>query len=180
MKKFLYFFVVLIACVFCAPLVYDAPKVYADENLLKQLYFNLLKNSLESMQRGGSITITAKALDEFVCIEFSDTGCGIDEDNMAKLELMNQYLIKEFKLAFGNRIMKQLNDYVPCYMACGGTEIEAIDFMVAKKVLRKFESLNLGYMKNELTALQSYLDHNFGKDAMAICKDYIEQLKKMN
>ncbi len=61
------------------------PKVYADENLLKQLYFNLLKNSLESMQRGGSITITAKALDEFVCIEFSDTGCGIDEDNMAKL-----------------------------------------------------------------------------------------------
>ena len=104
----------------------------------------------------------------------------ISEDNMAKLELMNQYLIKEFKLAFGNRIMKQLNDYVPCYMACGGTEIEAIDFMVAKKVLRKFESLNLGYMKNELTALQSYLDHNFGKDAMAICKDYIEQLKKMN
>ena len=37
MKKFLYFFVVLIACVFCAPLVYDAPKVYADEELVAEL-----------------------------------------------------------------------------------------------------------------------------------------------
>lgn len=104
----------------------------------------------------------------------------ISEENNAKLEDMNQYLITNFKLAFGNRIMKQLGDYVPCYIACGGTEIEAIDFMVAKKVLRKFESLNLGYMKDELTKFSGYLDKTFGKDSMAICKEYIAYLKKMN
>ncbi|MBQ8498017.1 MAG: hypothetical protein IJ489_11265 [Clostridia bacterium] len=104
----------------------------------------------------------------------------ISEENHSKLEQMNDYLIEHFKLAFGNRIMKQLNDYVPCYMACGGTEIEAIDFMVAKKVLRKFESLNLGFMKDELTKFSNYLDKTFGKDAMAICKEYIAYLKKMN
>ena len=104
----------------------------------------------------------------------------ISEENNAKLEDMNQYLITNFKLAFGNRIMKQLGDYVPCYIACGGTEIEAIDFMVAKKVLRKFESLNLGYMKDELTKFSGYLDRTFGKDSMAICKEYIAYLKKMN
>ena len=104
----------------------------------------------------------------------------ISEENNAKLEDMNQYLITNFKLAFGNRIMKQLGDYVPCYIACGGTEIEAIDFMVAKKVLRKFESLNLGYMKDELTKFSGYLDKTFGKDSMAICKEYFAYLKIMN
>lgn len=104
----------------------------------------------------------------------------ISSENMDKLEQMNEYLIENFKLAFGNRIMKQLGDYVPCYMACGGTQIEAIDFMVAKKVLRKFESLNLGFMKDELTKFSNYLDKTFGKDSMKICKDYIAYLKKMN
>jgi len=104
----------------------------------------------------------------------------ISEDTMAKLEQMNEYLIANFRLAFGNRIMKQLKDYVPCYIACGGTEIEAIDFMVAKKVLRKFESLSLGFMKEELTKFSTYLDKLFGKNTMSICKDYIEYLKKVN
>lgn len=104
----------------------------------------------------------------------------ISEDTNEKLEQMNDYLIKNFRLAFGNRVIKQLNDYVPCYMACGGTELEAVDFIVAKKVLRKFESLNLGFMKEELTKFISYLDKTFGKDTMKICKEYVEYLKKMN
>ena len=91
---------------------------------------------------------------------------------------MNNYVIKHFRLAFGNRIMKQLRDYVPCYIACGGTEMQAVDFIVAKKVLRKFESLSLGFMREELTKFSTYLDKLFGKDSMKICKAYIEQLKK--
>jgi len=97
-----------------------------------------------------------------------------------KLENMNTYLITNFKLAFGNRIMKQLKDYVPCFIACGGTEIQAVDFMVAKKVLRKFESLSLGFMKDELTKFNAYLDKEFGKNQMKICKEYIDYLKKNN
>ncbi len=104
----------------------------------------------------------------------------LSAENWAKLEDMNQYLIKTFRLAFGNRVVKQLGEYVPCYMACGGTEIEAIDFIVAKKVLRKFESLSLGFMKDELTKFITYLDKTFGKDSMAICKEYIEYLKKIS
>lgn len=102
----------------------------------------------------------------------------ISQSVMDKLEDMNAYLIKHFRLAFGNRIMKQLRDYVPCYIACGGTEMEAVDFIVAKKVLRKFESLSLGFMKDELNQFETYLDKTFGKDVMAECKAYIELLKK--
>ncbi len=104
----------------------------------------------------------------------------ISEEVLNKLEEMNRYLIKNFQLAFGNRIMKQLRDYVPCFIACGGTEMEAVDFIVAKKVLRKFESLSLGFMKEELSQLIVYMDKLFGKDVMKICKQYVEHLKKMS
>lgn len=97
-----------------------------------------------------------------------------------KLEVLNGYLIKNFRLAFGNRVIKQIRDFVPCFIACGGTEIHAVDFIVAKKVLRKFESLNLGFMKDDLARFSVYLDRLFGKNAMRICKDYIEILRKNN
>jgi len=124
------------------------------------------------------IYITADRLNEL--FDEAKATYHISDENMKKLEEMNEYLINNFKLAFGNRIMKQMKDYVPCYMACGGTELEGIDFMVAKKVLRKFESLSLGFMKDELTRFSSYLDKQFGKNTMAICKEYIDYLKKMN
>ena len=104
----------------------------------------------------------------------------ISQATLDKLEDVNAYLIKNFRLAFGNRVMKQIQDYVPCLIACGGTEIEAVDFIVAKKVLRKFESLSLGFMKEELTRFNSYLDKTFGKNQMKICKEYVDRLKKTN
>ncbi len=61
------------------------PKVSADTDLLKQLYFNLLRNSMEAMDNGGTIKITATSDDDFVKISFADTGCGIDESAMAHL-----------------------------------------------------------------------------------------------
>lgn len=102
----------------------------------------------------------------------------VSQEMLDKLETLNAYLIKNFRLAFGNRIMKQVRDYVPCFIGCGGTEMQAIDFIVAKKVLRKFESLSLGFMKDELTKFSTYLDKLFGKNTMVICKQYIEYLKK--
>lgn len=104
----------------------------------------------------------------------------ISQANLDKLEMLNAYLIKNFRLAFGNRIMKQISDYVPCFVGCGGTEMQAIDFIVAKKVLRKFESLSLGFMKDELTKFNNYLDKVFGKNTMPICKEYVDYLKKNN
>ncbi|MBE6976325.1 MAG: hypothetical protein E7439_03910 [Ruminococcaceae bacterium] len=104
----------------------------------------------------------------------------ITQESLDKLEELNAYLIKTFRLAFGNRIMRQIQDYVPCFVGCGGTEQQAIDFIIAKKVLRKFESLNLVFMKDELAKFNHYLDKLFGKDKMKICKEYVELLKKNN
>ncbi len=61
------------------------PAVCADENLLKQLYFNIIKNAIESMEEGGSIKIKATSDDDFVKISFADSGCGMTEDELSKI-----------------------------------------------------------------------------------------------
>jgi len=104
----------------------------------------------------------------------------LSEENKKKLDDLDAYLIKHFRLAFGNRIMKQLRDFVPCFVACGGTEIDAIDFIVAKKILRKFESLSLGFIRDEVHKFIVYLDKTFGKTNMKICKEYLARLQKIS
>ena len=39
----------------------------------------------------------------------------------------------KFKITFGNRIMKQIKLFTPIFVGCGGTEYEALDYMVARK-----------------------------------------------
>ena len=104
----------------------------------------------------------------------------ISEQNLMELDKLDGYLIEHFRLTFGNRILRQMKDFVPCYVACGGTEIDGIDFMFAKKILRKFESLGLGFIRDELDGLIEYLDHVFGKENFKISKKYLQRLKKMS
>ena len=91
---------------------------------------------------------------------------------------LDQYIIEHFRISFGNRIMKQIEDFVPAYVACGGKEIDAIDYLIASKILRKFEQLNLAFIKNELDEFINYLNVHFGKEHMKKCKDFILRLKK--
>lgn len=104
----------------------------------------------------------------------------ISEENLAELDKLDKYLIAHFRITFGNRILRQLKEFVPCYIACGGTEIDGIDFMFAKKILRKFESLGIGFIRDELDGLILYLDNAFGKENFKISKAYLLRLKKMS
>ena len=104
----------------------------------------------------------------------------ISEENLAELDKLDKYLISHFRITFGNRILRQMKDFVPCYIACGGTEIDGIDFMFAKKILRKFESLGIGFIRDELDGLILYLDNAFGPENFKISKAYLARLKKMS
>ena len=95
-----------------------------------------------------------------------------------KLDDLDQYIIEHFRISFGNRIMKQMEDFIPVYVACGGKDIDAVDYFIASKILRKFEQLNISFIKNELDDFINYLNNNFGKDNMNKCKNYILRLKK--
>ena len=65
----------------------DSAMVHCEENQLKQVFINVLKNGMEAMPNGGSIHIKLKAdeLAKRVRIEIKDEGIGIPEDMMSKL-----------------------------------------------------------------------------------------------
>ncbi len=103
----------------------------------------------------------------------------MSKDILDKIEKMDDYTIKHFRVAFGNRIVKHMKSFVPVYVACGGDEIEAVDYFMAKKVLRKFEALNLALIRDEIDGYVKFLDDNFGKGRMAECIEFLLRLKKM-
>jgi len=61
---------------------------------------------------------------------------------------------------------------------CGGTVLEGIDHMLATKVFRKFESLNLSLIRDEIKGLINYLNTLFGKDTMTSCIEFLERLQR--
>lgn len=60
--------------------------IMGEEGRLKQVFLNLLKNSLESMEPGGTLTIYMQSCDEgLVNVIIKDTGKGIEETNLNQI-----------------------------------------------------------------------------------------------
>ena len=102
----------------------------------------------------------------------------ISEKMLKNVEEMDDYIINHFRIAFGNRIMKQLGIFTSVYVATGGTELEAIDYFVAKKILRKFDQLSIAYIRDEIDPFISYLNKKYGKGKMKECIAYLERIKR--
>ncbi|MCB9499315.1 MAG: AAA family ATPase [Erysipelotrichaceae bacterium] len=97
-----------------------------------------------------------------------------------KFNELDSFIISKFRLAFGNRIIKQLRTFVPVYVACGGREIDGFDYILTNKVLKKFESLNIAFLKDELKQLNIELDKLFGKQNFQLAHKYINNLLKLS
>ncbi len=102
----------------------------------------------------------------------------ITDRNLRRIKQLDEYMIKTFHLSFGNRIMKQIKNYVPIYVGCGGTELDALDDILSSKIIRKLESQNPVYMRKEAAGLCKYLDDLFGQDKMVQCKEYIMRIER--
>lgn len=97
--------------------------------------------------------------------------------NRRRLERMDSFLKENFQVTFGNRIMRQIRAYVPIYVACGGDELEALDDILAKKVMRKLSVQNPVYLRNHADRFCRYLDELFGEENMTQCKAAMRRLQ---
>lgn len=52
---------------------------------MHQVFINILVNASQSINNKGSISIMSKAEKEYILIEISDTGCGIEKENISKI-----------------------------------------------------------------------------------------------
>ena len=102
----------------------------------------------------------------------------LEQKYLDMIEQLDLFVIKKFRVAFGNRIIKQLKIFAPVYEACGGDVVEAIDHVLATKVFRKFESLNLSLIRDEIKGLINYLNTLFGKNKMVSCIEFLERLQR--
>ena len=103
----------------------------------------------------------------------------VSEATLQKIEDMDNYVIKHFRIAFGNRIVAHMRKFVPVYVACGGSEVAGVDYFIARKILRKFEQLNISYIRDEIDGFIEFLDTTFGKGEMKECEEYLLRLKKL-
>lgn len=63
----------------------NLPPIEIDCKSIEGVFLNLINNAIQSMPQGGQLTITTRRQDNFLEIEFADTGQGIPEENLKKI-----------------------------------------------------------------------------------------------
>jgi signal transduction histidine kinase len=61
------------------------PLVMVDADQIRQVFVNIILNAVEAMPEGGHLEIRAKSQDQFVAVEFTDSGGGIPESIIDKI-----------------------------------------------------------------------------------------------
>lgn len=99
----------------------------------------------------------------------------LNKSDKEKIELVDD-LLKEMDITFGNRIMSQMEDFIPVYIACGGTKEEAIDYLLTHKILRKLDERYEPYLVTKLQDLENGLNDIYGENKF---KQSIQKIKKL-
>jgi len=65
----------------------DEMYIHSDKNQLSQVIINLVLNAVDAMEEKGNLILRTyrKLNSDKICIEISDSGCGIPEDNIHKI-----------------------------------------------------------------------------------------------
>ena len=74
--------------IFSCRVTRDEVYVEGDYNRLKQVFVNMMKNSLEAIDGDGKIEIVAHVLKGQYYIEIIDNGCGMDEETLGRVKEM--------------------------------------------------------------------------------------------
>jgi two-component system, sporulation sensor kinase A len=88
----------------------ELPKVTCDQNQLKQMFLNFLKNAIDAMEHGGTIKIEVQADGgKQVLVRIIDEGCGMSEEIVARLG-EPFYVTKEKGTGLGMMVCKRIID----------------------------------------------------------------------
>ena len=96
-----------------------------------------------------------------------------------QVEEIDEFLMENYHITYGNRIRNQMEKYVSMYIACGGTEREALDDFLSKKILRKLEGQNPAVIAKASAGLMEKLEELFGENGTPLCSNYLRFLRQM-
>lgn len=104
-----------------------------------------------------NVSITFAAFDGMV--RAAAAGFELSDESLARIEVLDKFLIEKFRITYGNRIKRQISAYVSAYVACGGTETEGLDDIISKKVIRKLGVIDVSKYGEELQKLSALLEN---------------------
>ena len=63
----------------------DLGEIYGSNNQLRQVFLNMISNARDAMPEGGTLTVKTRAHGDNILVEISDTGVGIERENLDKI-----------------------------------------------------------------------------------------------
>lgn len=102
--------------------------VIADKDELRRVFINIVRNSIQAMEKGGVVSIEMEVEHEVCKIRFSDTGAGIPENLQEKVFQPNFSTKTDgmgLGLAIARKVIEDLNGTISLKSTVGvGTDIE--------------------------------------------------------
>ena len=95
--------------------------------------------------------------------------------DLRRVSKIDAWLRENLGLSFGNRILLQMRRFVPAFVACGGTAEEALDLLLARKVLRKLSAANPVVVRSKAPELLSLLSAVFGEGGAPVCESTVKR-----
>lgn len=121
------------------------PIVLGDRGQIKQVFFNLIKNAMEAMEAGGRLRILARSDDDFVYMQFIDTGSGIAEEDLSKV-FQAYFTTKSGGHGLGmmivNRIMRDHGGQIGIESSKGAGTVITLQFPQQHRRTRLLESVD--------------------------------------
>ncbi|MCI1735480.1 MAG: hypothetical protein LKM30_07090 [Bacilli bacterium] len=96
--------------------------------------------------------------------------------DLALVSGLDSYLRDTFRVSFGNRILRQIGAFVPAYVAAGGEALDGLDYVLARKVVRKLGSANPVYVHEKEPEVARRLESLFGGASAPDCLEAVARI----
>ena len=110
----------------------------------------------------GRVHISYSHLQGLFDTALADVDYQMTKKDLEKLEIITDFIYEKFDITFGNRILTQIMNIVPVFMACGGKKEDALDFLLSRKVISKIEGRFEDYVKGALKELVALMEKTYG------------------
>ena len=152
-----------------------ADKVYDRSTVIS---FDNRNEPFEVTGDAGSIRMSYSKLKGLFDSASKEEKYQMSQRDYEKLYQITDYIFEQFEVAFGNRVMNQINALVPIFVASGGKKENALDFILARKVLIKLEGRFEEFVKPALKNILDLLDKVYGEKEFPISRKFINSLIK--
>lgn len=100
----------------------------------------------------------------------------MNDGDFEKFQTICDFIYDKFDITFGNRILNQISELVPVFVACGGKKEDALDFILSRKVISKIEGRFEEYVKDALKELLVLINNTYGVSVLKRSEKVINSL----